>query len=229
MSLNKISGNIFDSDKQVIVNAVNCVGFMGAGIALEYRFRFPEMYKKYKTFCDDKQFNIGSLWIYRPESGHWVLNFPTKKHWKYPTKQEYLHLGLQKFCETYKAQGIKSIAFPILGAGKGGLSTADSLQIMNNYLSNLDIDIDIYSYNPDAEDNLCKHVRNLFCSQNVNELLAFSGLRESEIDKVSTMFQNEKIIQLSQLLEHKGIGQKTVEKLYGLANCKIPDQQQNLF
>ncbi len=93
-------GNIFSSRCQTIVNTVNCVGIMGAGIALECRLRYPLMFDQYAKLCADAKLDIGQLWIYRaPE--RWVLNFPTKKHWRYPSKVEYLHLGLQKFMQTY--------------------------------------------------------------------------------------------------------------------------------
>ena len=86
-----IKGNIFQSDKQTIVNTVNCVGVMGKGVALGFRLRYPEMYEKYKVFCQNKQLTVGKLWLYKPDNdSQWVLNFPTKIHWKYPSKMEYL-------------------------------------------------------------------------------------------------------------------------------------------
>ena len=67
--------------------------------------------------------DIGILWIYKNSAERWILNFPTKKHWKYPTKIEYLKKGLEKFINTYDQKDIQSIAFPILGSDKGGLSS----------------------------------------------------------------------------------------------------------
>ncbi len=101
MSIKIISGNIFTSQCQVIVNTVNCVGVMGAGIALECRLRYPEMYDKYIQYCLESKINIGNLWIYKTES-RWILNFPTKKHWKNPSKIEYLHAGLDYISKTTK-------------------------------------------------------------------------------------------------------------------------------
>lgn len=89
-------GNIFNSQTQTIVNTVNCVGVMGKGIALVFKLRYPEMFDKYKVFCQSKMIGIGKLWLYKSEeSTQWVLNFPTKFHWKYPSKIEYLEAGLQ--------------------------------------------------------------------------------------------------------------------------------------
>ena len=84
MSIEVITGNIFTSTCQTIVNTVNCVGVMGAGIALECRFRYPEVHKKYISLCNENKIEIGLLWVYKSPK-RWVLNFPTKKHWKYTT------------------------------------------------------------------------------------------------------------------------------------------------
>ena len=92
-------GNIFSSDKQTVVNTINCVGVMGKGVALGFRLRYPEMYEKYKEFCKNKQIAIGKLWLYKqPQEGtQWVLNFQ-QISLKYPSKMEYLEAGLSKVC-----------------------------------------------------------------------------------------------------------------------------------
>lgn len=143
MSAQIIVGDLFKSDAQTIVNTVNCVGVMGKGIALEYKKLYPEMYVKYKELCDKKRFNIGQLWLYKTKE-KWVLNFPTKLHWRDPSKLEYLELGLKKFMEEYKNKEIKSIAFPLLGASNGGIDPDVSLQIMRKYLDECDIPVYIY-------------------------------------------------------------------------------------
>ena len=109
-------GNIFSSDKQTIVNTINCVGVMGKGVALGFRLRYPEMYEKYRELCKTKQIAIGKLWLYKQsrEGLQWILNFPTKIHWKYPSKMEYLEAGLQKFVDTYEEKGITSIALSLI-------------------------------------------------------------------------------------------------------------------
>lgn len=84
--------NIFESPAQVIVNAVNTVGVMGKGIAKQYKQLYPEMYKQYRYFCEQDMLEIGKLWLYQDKS-KWILNFPTKKHWRSPSKIEYIELG----------------------------------------------------------------------------------------------------------------------------------------
>ena len=98
--LKKIKGNIFNTSCQVLVNTVNCFGVMGKGIALECKFRFPGMFEKYKEFCEKKLIKPGSLQLWN-SSKPWVLNFPTKMHWKDPSKIEYLEKGLDKFKNEY--------------------------------------------------------------------------------------------------------------------------------
>ena len=103
MAITRKTGNIFNTNNQTIVNTINCVGVMGAGIALECRLRYPSMYEKYINLCDQKKFDIGLLWVFRTnDPDRWILNFPTKKHWRHPSKKEYLYSGLRKFIETYK-------------------------------------------------------------------------------------------------------------------------------
>ena len=97
-----IKGNIFNTKAQTVVNTVNCVGVMGKGIALVYKLRYPKMFDIYKDYCRQHLINIGKLWIYKgDENDPWVLNFPTKFHWKYPSKYEYIEKGLAKFVESY--------------------------------------------------------------------------------------------------------------------------------
>lgn len=137
-----ISGDIFKSETQTIVNTVNCVGAMGAGIALEFKNRYPNMFLSYKKICNLNQLKPGLLHLYKKEE-KWILNFPTKDHYKDPSTLKYIELGLIKFKETYKEKGITSISFPKLGCGKGGLDFKDVKPLMEKYL-NLDIDVKIY-------------------------------------------------------------------------------------
>lgn len=137
--------NIFDTKCQTIVNTVNCVGVMGKGIALEMKNRYPDMFDKYKSFCDKKLIEIGKLWLYKNDDNKWILNFPTKIHWKNNSEYEYIEKGMQKFVETYKEKNITSIAFPMLGCSNGGLDKDTVLNIMAKHLMKCDnLNIEIY-------------------------------------------------------------------------------------
>ena len=152
--IKKIKGNIFNTSCQTLVNTVNCMGVMGKGIALECKLRFPDMFEKYKEFCEKKLIIPGSLQLWS-NSKPWVLNFPTKAHWKDPSKIEYLEKGLDKFKSEYSKKNITSIAFPLLGASLGGLSEELVYKTMIKYLEPLkNIDIEIYEYDVNAGDDL---------------------------------------------------------------------------
>ncbi|WP_296947725.1 macro domain-containing protein [uncultured Dysgonomonas sp.] len=222
-----IKGNIFTTQCQTIVNTINCVGVMGAGIAYECRLRYPIMYERYVELCKEKKLNIGMLWIYKSEN-KWIMNFPTKYHWKYESKQEYLEKGLQKFLETYKERGITSIAFPLLGASNGGIPENISLQIMKNYLEQCDIDIEIYHYDPLAYDDLYIRFKTLWNKIPEKELAQRSNLRIDFVRKVKTAMEDDKIRSLSRLLTVKGIGDVTLEKSFQFIN-NYKENEQNIF
>ena len=136
-------GNIFNSKCQTLVNTINCVGVMGKGLALEMKRRYPNMFSLYKEHCNNKLLTIGKLWLYKSDD-KWILNFPTKLHWRNPSKIEYLEKGLKKFVETYKDKKITSCAFPMLGCNNGGLDKNQVLPLMTRYLEKCSILIEIY-------------------------------------------------------------------------------------
>lgn len=132
---------VFNVGAQTIVNAVNCVGVMGAGLALEFQLRFPDMEKDYVQRCNQKKVAVGRPYLYKDYSNPLILNFPTKTHWKYPSKIEWIEQGLEYFSANYQRGGITSIAFPKLGCSNGGLEWEIVSPLMEKYLQNLDIDV----------------------------------------------------------------------------------------
>lgn len=139
-----VSGDLFLSPAQVLVNTVNTVGVMGKGIAKTFKKIYPEMFREYQRFCEEKKFKVGMLWLYRT-SHKLILNFPTKQHWRQPSRSEYIEAGLNKFVATYGKLGITSVAFPRLGCGNGELDWEAVVQpLMEKYLENLAIDVFVY-------------------------------------------------------------------------------------
>lgn len=226
------TGNIFTTQCQTIVNTVNCVGVMGAGIALEFKLRHVEMFNRYKVICDKNQFNIGFLWIYSipqnesTDSFQQILNFPTKNDWKAPSKVEYLELGLQKFVQTYKEKGITSVAFPLLGAARGGLSEDVAKQVMVKYLEQCDIDIEIWHFDPVAKDDLFEKFKVLFQSMDDESIKNLSKLRVGIIQTIKEGLNDPQINSISGLLRLKGVGAGSVEKAFLLMKQPIQVQQQ---
>lgn len=193
-------GNIFSSKCDCIVNTVNCVGFMGRGIALEMSIRYPDMEKAYKEKCEADAIEIGSLWLYSPQgSSQKILNFPTKTDYKYPSKIEYLEKGLEAFRKEYHSYGISSIAFPVLGAQNGKINFDVALDLMSKYLSDLDdLDVEIYvfdssNYEKDelfqnfmdyiatSSDKKCVELANNLSSR--NDILTFADMTEKKISE----------------------------------------------
>ena len=144
-----VIGDLFQSPAKVLVNTVNVVGVMGKGIAKDFKTIFPEMFQEYQKLCEKKKIDTGKLHLWR--SPHkWVLNFPTKKHWRYPSKPEYLEAGLKTFVAGYARNSISSIAFPQLGCGHGELDWEKQVRpLMERHLSNLPVEVFIHLYKKD--------------------------------------------------------------------------------
>ena len=143
-----VEGNLFESPAQVLVNTVNEVGVMGKGIALEFKRICPEMFREYQELCESGKLKIGTLHLYRTPH-KWVLNFPTKKHWRQPSRIEYVEAGLVTFSRIYAEAGINSVAFPPLGCGHGQLDFARQVRpLMESHLKSLPIPIFIYPERP---------------------------------------------------------------------------------
>lgn len=150
-----IKGDIFSSPAKILVNTVNTVGVMGKGVALEFKKRYPEMFQEYRRLCEEKRLSIGTLMVWR-KSDKWVMLFPTKKHWRYPSKIEYIEAGLKKFAENWDKLGVDSIAFPRLGCGNGGLDWEEVRPMMKRYLEK--IPMNIYIYVGDYKDSMPEHL-----------------------------------------------------------------------
>ena len=139
-----LSGDLFRSPAQVLVNTVNTVGVMGKGIALKFKRIYPEMFEAYRNHCERGNLQIGQLYLYRT-GNKWILNFPTKKHWRNPSKVEYIEAGLRKLRSRCSEMGMTSMAFPELGCGNGELDFETQVKpLMEHYLGRLSVPVLIY-------------------------------------------------------------------------------------
>lgn len=211
-----IKGNIFNTKAQTIVNTVNCVGVMGKGIALVFKLRYPKLFDKYSELCRQKLIQPGKLWIYKSdENVPWVLNFPTKFHWKYPSKIEYIESGLTKFVDTYEQKGITSIAFPMLGTHNGGLDKEEVRSLMIKYLSKCHIPIEIYDYDPNASDDLFEQFKLKWNAIPKEDRKMITGIRtQKQIDTIDFAINSGTIFSMSSLIEYPGIGIATMQRCY---------------
>jgi len=228
MAITLTKGNIFNTEAHVVVNTVNCVGVMGKGIALVYKLRYPKMFDIYQEHCKARRIEIGTLWLYKGEpDAPWVLNFPTKFHWKYPSKIEYVEKGLQKFIDTYKLQGIRSIAFPLLGVHNGGLDKNEVYHLMINYLSNCEIPIEIFEYDPSAADDLFESFAAKWVHFSPVEIHKFTGIRKDRVSTISKVIENKVTKSMIDLINEPGIGLVTMEKCFSFIMRGEP--QKSLF
>jgi O-acetyl-ADP-ribose deacetylase (regulator of RNase III) len=122
------TGNLFESEAEALVNAVNTVGVMGKGIALTFKETFPENFRAYKAACAAKQVQLGRMFVTRRADApgpKWIINFPTKDHWRNPSKMEWIVSGLHDLKRVIAENNIRSVALPALGAGNGGLDWSE--------------------------------------------------------------------------------------------------------
>lgn len=254
------TGNLFSSQCQTLVNTVNCVGVMGAGIALEFKLRYPEMFVRYVQHCRSERIDIGKLWLYKPPQPdkQWVLNFPTKRDWKHPSKVEYLQKGLQRFVETYAQRELttashavsrtwtsaralnislrellystgeraESIAFPILGSQNGKIPESESVAIMARYLYRCDVDIEIYRYSPDVQDDLYEVLKRRFVRASDELIASVTGIQIGRVSTLRQALNDSHIKTTGQLAKKRGVGQKTLEQVFKL--CADSDSNDQL-
>lgn len=218
--IKKIKGNIFNTSCQVLVNTVNCIGVMGKGMALECKLRFPEMFIQYKDSCDKKLFKPGYLQLYK-NSQPWILNFPTKIHWKDPSKIEYLEKGLKKFQDEYLNKNISSIAFPLLGASLGGLSEEIVYETMTKYLEPLNnIDIEIYEYDYMASDNLFDIFYNNVSDFTVEDYKLLLKLNKTAAENLKNAIDGKSVKSMLGIQDVPQIGTKAIESIHNFIRNK---------
>lgn len=136
-----LNKTVFNSNCEGLVNTVNCVGAMGAGLALEFALRYPNVEIQYEEDCKNKKVKTGEILVYK-EKDCLVINFPTKFHWKYPSEIKWISEGLDYMVKHYKDWNIKSIAIPPLGCSNGGLNFEKQVKpLIESKLKDIDLDV----------------------------------------------------------------------------------------
>ena len=141
------TGNILTSEAKALVNTVNCEGFMGKGLAYQFKKMFPETNKSYMDICRQHKLKPGLLHSYY-ENDKLIINFPTKDKWRQKSKIEYIEDGMKTLLNLIEKENIKSIAIPPLGSGNGGLSWQEVKKIILNYTDKLDDDVNVFIFEP---------------------------------------------------------------------------------
>lgn len=140
-------GDILDADVEALVNTVNTVGVMGRGIALHFKQAFPDNFKAYAAACERGEVRPGRMFVF--DTGQltprWIINFPTKEHWRGKSRMEYIEAGMDALVEEIRERGIRSIAIPPLGSGLGGLDWRQVRPVIECGLSEVpSVDATIY-------------------------------------------------------------------------------------
>lgn len=138
-------GNIFNSHAQTLVNPVNCVGIMGKGLALQFKRLFPDMYLDYKQKCANNELKPGKPYIYKGLVPPFIINFPTKDHWRSVSHLQDIVNGMEYLLQHYKERGVQSVAIPALGCGNGQLKWRSVGPVLYYYLQQMDIDVELFA------------------------------------------------------------------------------------
>jgi O-acetyl-ADP-ribose deacetylase (regulator of RNase III) len=146
------TGNLLTASVEALVNTVNTVGVMGKGIALQFKESFPENYKAYVSAVKREEVKTGSMLVTilnRTDQLRYIINFPTKEHWKSPSRMIYISEGLDDLRRMIISRNIRSVALPPLGCGNGGLDWTEVKPIIEDKLGDLDIDIQVFEPSAD--------------------------------------------------------------------------------
>ena len=145
-----VQGNLLEAPVEALVNTVNTVGVMGKGIALMFKEAFPANFRAYEDACKRHEIKIGRMFV--TETGalsgpKWIINFPTKKHWRQPSKLEWITEGLGDLKRVIEQKHIHSVALPPLGSGNGGLNWSDVREEVERVLGDLE-NVEVVVYEP---------------------------------------------------------------------------------
>jgi len=225
MAYKEVTGNLFASNAKALVNTVNCVGAMGKGIALEFRRRFPEMFKQYQVDCENKKLVPGRIYSYQSQD-RLILNFAIKDDWKYPSKIAWIESSLKQFAAHYKQKGISSVAFPWMGADNGGIPLEIIQSTTRKHLQPLkDINIEVYSFDPIAYDPLFETLQKIALAEDPDKYQAGSGVQGKAFLQIINAVRSQSVKGMSQISKIDGIGKTTVDKLYIFLSKQLQDTE----
>lgn len=189
-------GDMFESNADCLVNTVNCEGFMGKGVAYQFKMKFPENNKDYVKACKSGRLHIGTLHFYQ-ENGVTIINFPTKDKWRAKSLMSYIETGLDQMVQLLPRLSVKTIAVPPLGCGNGGLSWQEVKQVIEEKLSPLQEEYEFIVYEPSknfaqkAQQEPKLGVSSLVLMQILMELKQFEALRLQKTAYFMNIFLKE--------------------------------------
>jgi len=222
------SGNIFNSKAEAIVVTVNCVGFMGKGMALECAIRYPDVEKTYKQLCTNGNITVGEVeWVLLP-GGSFLVLFPTKQDYKHPSKYQFIESGLVSLVTDCTSRGLQSIAVPRLGAELGGLDWTRVQRMITDAFSKTEMDLELWSFGSDELDPVIEALGHALVS-NPAEATRAAGVSLVQVEALSRFIEGNTLSSLTDLLRVPGIGKTTVCKLVHWLHEAAANPQSTLF
>jgi O-acetyl-ADP-ribose deacetylase (regulator of RNase III)/uncharacterized protein YwgA len=202
-------GDIFKSKSQTLVNTINCVGIMGKGLALEFKKRFPDMFKDYESRCKRNEIKMGKPYLYKPLIQPWILLFPTKEHWRSVSNIKDIENGLNYLAQHYQEWGITSLSMPPIGCGLGQLDWKIVGRTLYRHLAKLDIPVELYAPpgTPNAE------LTNEFLEIPISSQMEQAGTPRSSDIEPDFIVLIEVLNRLEQIPYHYPIGRVAFQKL----------------
>jgi len=191
-----LTGNILESEAEALVNTVNCEGFMGKGLAYQFKKSFPQTNKSYVQMCNRNELSPGKMHYFR-ENNKFIINFPTKDKWRRKSEIDYIEKGMNSLVKLIEKQNITSIAIPPLGSGNGGLDWKDVKSIIWEYIYPISNEVEIYIYEPSLNykaqsKKAPKLTLSHFILMNIkNKLNKFSKLRLQKVAFFINLFSKE--------------------------------------
>jgi O-acetyl-ADP-ribose deacetylase (regulator of RNase III) len=156
-------GDILKDESEALVNTVNCVGVMGRGIALQFKDAYPENFKEYAAACKQNEVQPGRMLVYETgtlTSPRFIINFPTKRHWRGKSRIQDIESGLRALTEVLRSKQIRSVAIPPLGSGLGGLDWTDVRPRIEQALAALpDVNVTVYEPKGAPDTKTMSHIR----------------------------------------------------------------------
>lgn len=213
------TGNILNANTEAIVNTVNTVGVMGKGIALQFKREFPDNFKAYKAAVEQGEVQTGKVFIHSHsliENPRYIINFPTKQHWRNASKISWIDEGLQDLRKRIPELGIKSIAIPPLGCGQGGLNWSLVKPLIISSLKDLDIEIVLYEPSEKVKQELKKQTDRSASKLTDSRAMLLSLLYNyRSMGEEASEFASEKLCYFLQLLGETQLDMDFKEGHYG--------------
>lgn len=210
--------SVFDAPADTITNTINTEGVMGAGLALEFRLRFPSMFRDYRERCRRGQVVPGRPYIYSTPGTLRILNFPTKADWRHPSKMAWIREGLEWISENHASRSIETLALPKLGANQGGLPWPEVEGQISEVLGPEEIEVWICLDRSPAPGGSEAKMMERLSGTTVEELVDQAGIRRDIAKKAV----EADIARFRELLQVKGVGERSYEKLFRYVGRRLP-------